>query len=216
MNVKLLSLAATAALFATAALPQAASAANVALTADGASFVSGSSVIPQGTFGLTMNYAVMQSNLLTNTPGAAISNGDTRYIFDHLDPDANIVVNLGQVRQISSIGAIATLPVDGDRYILGPFSADISTDGVNFTPYPGSVIVNGSTANPLMINGPVEGAQYIRYHFGPSPDYFGGGGVAIDQVLANTVPEPSSWALMICGLGLAGAALRRRRSQALA
>lgn len=35
----------------------------------------------------------------------------------------------------------------------------------------------------------------------------------VDASLA--VPEPATWALMICGLGLAGAALRRRRVRAL-
>ena len=40
---------------------------------------------------------------------------------------------------------------------------------------------------------------------------FAGGDVT--RIDAAVVPEPSSWALMIGGLGLAGAALRRRRTQ---
>ncbi|HEY3949618.1 PEPxxWA-CTERM sorting domain-containing protein [Phenylobacterium sp.] len=34
------------------------------------------------------------------------------------------------------------------------------------------------------------------------------------SVTSVTVPEPATWALMICGFGLAGAALRRRRALA--
>lgn len=36
--------------------------------------------------------------------------------------------------------------------------------------------------------------------------------VAVDNIVLGGVPEPSSWSLMIRGLGCAGAALRRRRA----
>lgn len=36
--------------------------------------------------------------------------------------------------------------------------------------------------------------------------------VSIDGVLVPGVPEPASWAMMIAGFGLTGAALRHRRS----
>ena len=35
---------------------------------------------------------------------------------------------------------------------------------------------------------------------------------AIDWTKGTAVPEPASWALMLSGFGLAGAALRRRRA----
>jgi hypothetical protein len=41
---------------------------------------------------------------------------------------------------------------------------------------------------------------------------FGGGGGAMRVDTAGAVPEPSTWAMMIGGLGLAGVALRRRRA----
>jgi hypothetical protein len=41
---------------------------------------------------------------------------------------------------------------------------------------------------------------------GPSGGGFGGPGA---------VPEPATWAIMLVGLGLAGAALRRRRAAAI-
>jgi hypothetical protein len=222
MYVKLSGLAAAAALVGAAALPQAASATvpltNYALSSAGASFVSGSSIIPLGTFGLTIDHNQMQANLLTNTPSPSINNGDTRYIFDRNDPDANVVIDLGQIRQISSIGASATLPSMGDRFLVGPFSVEVSTNGVNYTPFGGSLGINGSTTNPFFVNGAPQGVEFIKYHFGPSPDYFGGGGIGVSQVFAEgaAVPEPATWALMICGIGMAGAALRRRRSAVLA
>ncbi len=50
-------------------------------------------------------------------------------------------------------------------------------------------------------------------------EVYGGGnaGVFLDNVsVSGAVPEPASWALMITGLGLACAALRRRSAKALA
>jgi hypothetical protein len=45
----------------------------------------------------------------------------------------------------------------------------------------------------------------------------GNGGVFFDNVsVTGGVPEPASWTLMICGFGLAGASLRRRRGVAAA
>ncbi|WP_293906435.1 PEPxxWA-CTERM sorting domain-containing protein [Phenylobacterium sp.] len=199
-------------------LPAAASAAtvNYALSSAGAGFVSGSSIIPDGTFGLSINYATMQNNLITNTPGPGISNGDPRYIFGAFDPDGTVEIDLGQVRTIFSLGANVQLPSMGDRYILGPFHAAVSTDGASFTTFGSpvsSVAINGATVNPVSLSAPAQGVRYIRYSFGPDSQVFpGNGGSAVYQVFANgsSAPEPATWAMMLLGFGGAGLALRRR------
>ena len=38
-------------------------------------------------------------------------------------------------------------------------------------------------------------------------------GAALDAVSVSAVPEPSTWAMMILGIGMAGAAMRRRQNQ---
>lgn len=43
-----------------------------------------------------------------------------------------------------------------------------------------------------------------------------GNDFAIDNIFLSAVPEPTTWAMMIVGLGLAGMSLRRRRAGALA
>ncbi|MFI4966187.1 MAG: PEPxxWA-CTERM sorting domain-containing protein [Caulobacterales bacterium] len=51
----------------------------------------------------------------------------------------------------------------------------------------------------------------LRLQIGSGTDFAGGNDFAIDNIVVQGVPEPASWALMITGFGLAGAALRRRR-----
>lgn len=41
-------------------------------------------------------------------------------------------------------------------------------------------------------------------------------GPALDNVTVSAIPEAATWAMMIAGMGLSGAALRRRRATALA
>lgn len=65
--------------------------------------------------------------------------------------------------------------------------------------------------------------QTVNLRFQYQSDYFApGDGVLIDNLtvtgtkLASAVPEPATWAMMILGFGMAGAALRRRRTAAFA
>ena len=186
---------------------------NFARTSEGASFVSGSSIIEAGAFGLTINDAVMQSNLLTDTPVPAISNGDTRYIFADNDPNATIEIDLGKVRDLTSIGAVVQTPSMGDRFVSS-FAVETSTDGISFTPW-GALSVDGSTVDPLSIAG-LGDVRFIKYAFGPSGDFFGEGGSAVYQVEAIGVPEPATWAMMLVGFGGLGVAVRSRRKLATA
>ncbi|WP_293347597.1 PEPxxWA-CTERM sorting domain-containing protein [Phenylobacterium sp.] len=57
-------------------------------------------------------------------------------------------------------------------------------------------------------------AGYKEFWFGNNND--AADGYRLDSLTVTAVPEPTTWALMIGGFGLAGAALRRRRSLAVA
>lgn len=71
----------------------------------------------------------------------------------------------------------------------------------------------------LLTPGSVSAARL--YSTGPAfiepllPDDTGSAGGIVDQV-RTAVPEPTTWAMMIMGFGLAGAVLRRRRAQVVA
>jgi hypothetical protein len=179
---------------------------NVALAADGASFVTASSHIDAG------DLSVMQSDLLTDTKTAWYPDGDTRYIFGANDPSGTIEIDLGHIQQIDSIGASIDLPSDGDRPVIGPFSVEVSTNGVNWSAWGAPVTVDGSTNNPVAISGPADDVRYIEYIFGDTGSYYNDfGGSAVNGIFAMSVPEPASWAMVLVGLAGIGAAMRRQR-----
>jgi hypothetical protein len=181
----------------------AAHAANLALATDGATVVSTSSAIGVG------DAAVMTSDLLTATKTPWYFDGDTRYIFGANDPQGTIEIDLGQLRDISDIGAIVDLPSDGDRPVIGPVSIEVSTDGSVWTDWESPVSVSGSSTNPISIAQSPEFVQYIRYQFGPTGDYYGDfGGAAVNAIFADGVPEPASWAMLILGMAGLGMVLR--------
>ncbi len=64
--------------------------------------------------------------------------------------------------------------------------------------YPGAQLFTGLTSAPRFQNG-----TYALV------DYYG----QATTLTINGVPEPTSWALMIVGLGMSGASLRRRRAR---
>jgi hypothetical protein len=87
------------------------------------------------------------------------------------------------------------------------------------------VFLNGSAIGQLTTNNDVNAFQEVRlFDFLIDPALLsannvvsftadGGDGFSVDYValVAPGVPEPSTWAMMIMGLGAAGVALRRRR-----
>ncbi len=80
--------------------------------------------------------------------------------------------------------------------------------------------LDGSQNNFLFIDGSLSGSQFTSFFYSSSDL---GDRTQVNSIVSNTygpstfraqlvaVPEPASWALMIGGFGLAGAALRRRR-----
>jgi hypothetical protein len=79
----------------------------------------------------------------------------------------------------------------------------VTLNGVNFILGPNGVVEGGYLLNQLMVPGGVNEL---------SVSGLSGGGASYGGSLSFAeVPEPSTWLMMILGVGIAGAALRRRR-----
>jgi len=182
-------------------------------TSKGASFVSATSINGAVfTSGQTNAVQKMQNDILTDTPVKWFDNGDTRYIFTGSDNVSELEIDLGQVRQVNTIGASFGIKPD-DRYVTGPFSIKVSTDNVTFTDW-GTVAA--PTANTTLISLATTGVRYIQYFFGvPGTDQNSNDGVAVWRVNAQNVaatPIPGSLLLFLTGAVATGFVARRRKS----
>lgn len=123
-------------------------------------------------------------------------------------------------------------PIGSDGYLSQTFT---DTPGVLYessfwlasdgdTPNDFGVTGPGSLFLPTLVDIPAQpfeefygffvgsGLDTITFNFRNDPGWLG-----LDNVsVTSTVPEPAAWASMILGLGLAGAALRRRKAIAAA
>jgi len=194
-----------------------AQAANVALSSDGATFNAASSFIdlsPSIYTGLTINpggQTTAQNNLITGSPTAWLSNGETRYIFSDTDTTSSISFKLGADYTLTSAGATWFTRSYQDRAPT-EFSVAVSDNGTSWTTVATTTALPFGGGGDLLNFAPVT-TEYVQYTFGG----VGGGpvdGVGIDQVFAGT-PEPAAWALMLVGFGALGGALRSRRTARL-
>jgi hypothetical protein len=181
---------------------------NVALISDGASFVSASSsgwaeVQQSGLSAPAGSQTTMQDNLLTTSPTGWLSNGDTRYFFSQLDTDQYVIINLGKDYNLSGFGATWS-PTDRAAADLTVYYSATATG-------PWTLIGSASAPGSDTVTGAVT-AEYIKYDFGAASQQYAHnppfGGSGINEVYATmTVPESSTWAMMMlgfAGLGFAG------------
>ena len=122
----------------------------------------------------------------------------------------------------------ATLIAEGDRFFLGLYSGDTAAvDPSNPTPagllgytLPGSSQI-GTDLLPRLAASDEPGFPPLPTHFSGSlgPGSYtvwlvdGDRPVSYDLHLVTTaVPEPGAWAMMVAGMGMGGAMLRRRRA----
>lgn len=101
------------------------------------------------------------------------------------------------------------------------FTLSLSLNGFDFSPALSGEFSRG-TGEPLAAETfAIEGrARYVQLHLTGNhqqyPEYYGYAPVGLSEVrfAGTAVPEPTTWALMIGGFGLAGAGLRRRAALA--
>jgi hypothetical protein len=118
----------------------------------------------------------------------------------------------------------------GSQALTGPFdqvdsgnvpqlgSRDFCLTGNNCAGGGGAGVLLGDSANgtfSLRFAAPLATLDlrdfYVRYQsIEGSPDGTSGVGVQVRDPFGGVIPEPATWAMMIAGFGLVGAALRRR------
>lgn len=111
-------------------------------------------------------------------------------------------------------GSVAVSKVGGGSFSLTSFDFT-SQNGVGTYSVAGSL--NGS--NVFLFGGGGNFGAAWQTILGNSPhvdslvfDFVAGGtSINFDNIVLGAVPEPSSWAMMIAGFGLVGAAARRRK-----
>jgi PEP-CTERM motif len=106
-----------------------------------------------------------------------------------------------------------------DSYQSEVFNLYFDQDQFSFTnPYAMPVNVGGGIMYyGIVFDTPVHNVQVKRGIINAGIDYFGIDGISFNVAPAppppvGGVPEPASWALLIAGFGLTGAAVRRRRA----
>lgn len=164
-------------------------------------------------------------------PGWTVDNGDVNVVTGTFGSTAGNLAFDGKqyldlIGQTSTGGLSQTFATEaGKRYLLSfAFSHNLfggsSTASGNYSvgSIAGSVTHVGGSTSDLKWNtfrkafvageGPTSKLSFSGVQSGDNA------GLLIDAVSISAVPEPSTWAMLIIGFGVAGAALRRRRASA--
>lgn len=180
-----------------------------------------SSFFDFGFFGINLingGQTTAQTNLLTGAQTIYADQFDeNRYIFSSTDSTPTVVIKLAAAStNLTNFGATWFNSSFQDRAPT-TVSFAVSDDGSIFTPvgsyvWQGTPTDNGGADLVTLASG-VSG-QYVRYSFTvPGGVANASNAVAISSLSVGSVPEPSTWAMMILGFGTVGFALRNRRKQ---
>lgn len=140
--------------------------------------------------------------------------------FDN-NPPPSLVFDLGHTATLANL--VMWESFGGNDNQLATFTVSYGTDGVTFVPTStftlNEIVANMPTPAQTFALGGIS-ARYVELTL--TSNHYGEIGVGGDRVgfgkirfdAAAAVPEAPTWAMLIAGFGLAGAALRRRRAVA--
>jgi hypothetical protein len=113
---------------------------------------------------------------------------------------------IGGIRQ--SFASAGTYNVSFDLANTSGSFSSVDFGGINLLSN-----VGDSTYTSYLFNVTVGANSTLSFSFQNTPDYYSLDNVVV-ELASGTVPEPDTWAMLIAGFGLTGAAMRRRRRAA--
>ncbi len=116
-------------------------------------------------------------------------------------------------------GGMIQLEVDAENGLADKLIVDgaaVLNGGVIDLVYDPDLLANGMAFEMLQFNGGVQGLDKIELNLPEDDDYFWNvswtdAGLVTFSVDGSAVPEPSTWVLLLAGLGLGGYTLRNRK-----
>lgn len=138
---------------------------------------------------------------------------DSRFSFD-LDP---VLVQTTGTGAVTAFGGFLGIPLQPSTFFT---RANITVDGnifPGFAPFPDATRIPGSiVASDLGLRLTIGGEDFFGYaRFAGPAITVAFNDVAGAGIVAGTVPEPASWAMLILGFGAIGGAARARRTARL-
>jgi hypothetical protein len=161
---------------------------------------------PNGTFnGGTVSNAPGQTNGIIQLIGGANTGPDTITFSSAVLNPVMAIWSLGQGGHPTSF----SFTTSNISLEAGGPSAEYVGSSITLA---GNTVTGIEGNGTIQFNGLVKSISWSN----PSPEFWYGFTVGTPGKAGGGVPEPATWALMVGGFGLAGAALRRRRASVAA
>jgi hypothetical protein len=180
----------------------------------GQTTLSGATLLGPASVTANVKASPVPSASLTTSGAGAIGMLELLYYFEATGPSGNVLIN------VSASGSTSPLGAGEDAFIVQP--AHVSANGLFIeSPTQGawtisneySFVANTIYQVSLQVEATGGGSASIDPTFSIDPAYTSNYSLTFSAGIANGVPEPSTWAMMILGFAGVGFMTYRRKSK---